>query len=131
DNSGVPGSVLATTTVSGTANETSLGNDNVGDPLFSYSANLSTAFNAAAGTQYWLSIVPDVGFPPQWGWETGPGGDAQAYQAFFGTGGSILSDVAFTLNGTNAVPEPSTLVLSSLGGVGFLVYGWRRRQALV
>ena len=50
--------------------------------MYSYSAALSTPFTASAGTQYWISIVAESAFPPEWGWDTaglngyntGPGG---------------------------------------------------------
>ena len=66
------------------------------------------------GVQYWLSIVPDIGFPPQWGWESGTGGDGAAYQCFLGSCGPITTnDLAFTLLGAavSNTPEPSSLFM--------------------
>jgi PEP-CTERM motif len=129
DSSGTPGALLGVTTISGNASETSLGIDNAGDPVFAYSAAV-TPFSALAGTQYWLSIVPSLGFPPQWGWETGTGGDGASYQVFFGSGATTGVDQAFTLIGNvGAVPEPSTLVMLSIGSVTLFGYGWRRRNS--
>jgi hypothetical protein len=110
--SGAPGIHLAGTgDVAGNAGETYLGSDNYGDPTYSYSLN--TAFTASAGTMYWLSIVPDSAFPPQWGWEIGTGGDGAAYQVFLGNGGPIGNDLAFALYGNTVTttPEPASIVL--------------------
>ena len=74
DSAGQPGGLLASQFVAGAANETSLGSFG-GFPAFSYDLTLPTAFTAQAGTQYWMSVVPDLGFPPQWGWASGSGGD--------------------------------------------------------
>lgn len=123
---GAPGTMLYTETVSGNAGQTFLQNDNVGDPTYSYS--LSAAFSAAAGTTYWLSIVPNMAFPPQWGWETGTGGDGRAYQCFFGNCGPIPSDLAFALYGPSTVPEPGSLILLGTGLLGLA--GSMRRKLL-
>ena len=123
DSGGAPGGLLASTSVSGTANETLLTG-----PNYSYTTAI-TPFIAAAGTEYWMSIVPDLGFPPQWGWASGTGGDGIAYQDFFGSRSQLGTDLAFGLQGSPVVPEPSSLVLAGLGGMSFLVvYGWRRRR---
>ena len=73
---GAPGAALATFNTPGNDNETFLQLDNLGDPAFIY--NQSVDFTAQAGTEYWMSVVPDLGFPPQWGWEDGTGGDGAA-----------------------------------------------------
>lgn len=127
DAGGIPGGLLQSFNMAGNANETSIGNDIPGDPLFTYSFDLSSAFNALGGTQYWISIVPDLGFPPQWGWETGTGGDGMAYQDFLGTPAALPSDLAFTLNGS--VPETGTTTL--LIGGALLVFGVMRRSRAI
>jgi len=112
DNSGTPGALLYSTgDVAGNASEAFLQNDNAGDPTYLY--GLNTAFFAANGTQYWLSVVPDLGFPPQWGWETATGGDGASYQCFLGTCGAQPNDLSFALfgNAAAAVPEPSSVLL--------------------
>ena len=94
--------------------------------------DVATNFSAAAGTQYWLSIVSQSPFPPQWGWSTGTGGDGIAYQDFFGSRGQVASDLAFTLNGTPGVPEPATwaMMLLGFGFVGGAMRTARRRQKI-
>jgi hypothetical protein len=119
DSAGQPGSSLASFLIGGNANETFLQNDNLGDPTYSYSADLF--FQASPHTQYWLSVVPDLGVPPQWGWETSSRGDGLAYQDFFGVRNKVPSDMSFTLNGGIVLsPEPGTLIML---GTGFLGVG--------
>jgi hypothetical protein len=118
DNGGIPGAAVYTQNVAGNAGETFLQNDNLGDPTYLYTLG-GVNFNAAAGTQYWLSVVPDLGFPPQWGWETGTGGDGAAYQCFFGACAPIASDLSFALfSGHTTVPEPGTLAMLGTGILG-------------
>src|SRR5579872_2865747 len=123
NNAGVPGSLVATDTITGNANETPV---DVVNQIYAYNADI-TPFSLTAGQEYWLSIVPTLGFPPQWGWATGTGGDGAGYQVNFGSGGSIPNDLAFTLSGT-PTPEPGTLALAGLAGIfGGVVWVKRRR----
>jgi hypothetical protein len=122
DAAGQPGGSLATFNIAGNASE--MGSD----PIYTYSLDLGgMGFMAAPGTQYWMSIVPDLGFPPQWGWATSAVGDGIAFQDFFGGRSQVAADFAFTLNGApKGVPESgSTVVL--LGGV-FIALGLLRRR---
>jgi hypothetical protein len=123
DNAGQPGAALLSNTIAGNANETSIGPGAFG-PAFSYAADLAVDFAAIGGTQYWLSIVPDLGFPPQWGWnKTNPPGGGISFQDFFGERFQ-RDDVAFQLQG-NEVPEPATMLLVAAGCAAAL----RRRRA--
>jgi hypothetical protein len=132
DSGGQPGNAIASYFTPTNAGETFLQNDNVGDPTYLYGVNLAPAFTAAAGTQYWLSIVPDLCFScgdGQWGWETSSEGDGLAYQDFFGARSALPSDMAFALFGTSSTtPEPGTLVLLGTGLVGLA--GTIRRKLL-
>jgi hypothetical protein len=121
NNSGQAGTLLSSEVISGTAGETADGNDSYGEPQFTYSAALPTSFSAAGGAKYWLSIVPDMAFPPQWGWGTSGTGDGSGYQDFFGTP-STVGNFALTLEGTSSVPDGGTtsmLLGVALAGLGF------------
>ncbi len=131
DNAGQPGSLLNTTSITGNANETAAGADLVPLPFYTYSAPLATSFNAAGGTKYWMSIVADLVYTPQWEWETATGGNASAYQVFNGSGGSVASDFTFSLVSTDATetPEPGSIALIFALGVTGGLYARRRRLA--
>ena len=94
--------------------------------LHTYSAALPVAFDATAGTDYWIRIYakrPTVPTPPdvQWGWTLGTGGDDAAQQFngdFFFTG---VDDRAFTLK----APEPGVALLL---GTSLAVVALRRRR---
>src|SRR6516162_811477 len=58
DAAGQPGALISSFAVAGNANEAFVQNDVLGDPVYFYNTGIN--FNAAAGTQYWLSVVPDL-----------------------------------------------------------------------
>src|SRR5271165_4733760 len=68
-------------------------------------------------TTYWLALVPDLGFPPQWGWGTGLLGDGVSYQDFFGTRTQLGVDFAFSISAV-PTPEPGSLILLGAGILG-------------
>lgn len=128
DAAGIPGSLLQTSSISGNANETPLGLDTFGNSAFSYAATLPTPFAAAAGTRYWMSVVPDLAYPPSWGWEIGTGGDGAAQQRYNGTMSSLSNDLAFSLVST-ATPEPGSYALLAGMGLTGAVCLRRRKRA--
>lgn len=120
DNGGVPGALFAFGSFGG--NEAV-----IADPIYSYSASFAD-FLVGPGT-YWVSFVPDIGFPPQWGWATSATGTNNAYQDFFGVGAPINVNLAFTVLG-RAVPEPASWAMM-IAGFGLVGAAMRRRATLV
>lgn len=118
-NAGQVGSTISTFSILGNGGESC----NV-SAICTY--NLALNFAAVGGTQYWMSIVPDVALSSQWGWATGKGGDSTSFQNFGGTVRSHSYDMAFTLAGNSAVPEPATWAML-LGGFALVGSAVRRR----
>ena len=126
DQSNVPGSSIFSTNVK-SFNETSLGIDAevpTGFPYFSYDASGFSTPTLSAGTQYWMSIVATTaGGPPIWYWESGTGGDGYSLLTYplGGTNHVEDADLAFSLEGSSAAPEPGTvgLVLLGVAVIGF------------
>jgi hypothetical protein len=123
NNLGQPGGLLQSFNIGGNGNEAFVGNID-GFPVYDYSINLAGGFFAAGGTNYWMSVVPDLGFPPQWGWAFGLGGDGISYQDFFGNRSLNFNDEAFTLNGS--APDSGSTVM--LLGVAMIVVGLLHRR---
>ena len=78
------------------------------------------SFSAVAGTTYWLSVEPNLAFPPQWGWGSSSTLDGISYTNYFGKLSSNPTDLAFALYqlGQTTVPEPSSLMLLGIGVCG-------------
>lgn len=135
DDSGQPGSAVASETFIGNAGQT--------NPhpctftCFEYSVDLTNAFLANAGQRYWLSIVANTGSSdtsPDWFWSTGDGPNQSAWGGLEGERSAEGTlDLAFDLTGstgdtgTGAVPEPVTLALL---GVGLAGIGFSRRRGI-
>jgi hypothetical protein len=119
DSGGQPGALLSAYNFGGNGSETLLGNIG-GNPTYTYSVNLSGAFDAIGGTTYWLSVVPDLGFPPQWGW--GTAGAGTSYQDFTGSRSAISSNLAFTLTSAESRVPDSGSTLGLLVAAFFALY---------
>ena len=92
----------------------------LGGQIYSYDLYFQS-FDMVPGT-YWASVVPDLGFPPQWGWATAGNGSG-GYQCFFGSCGAAVDangngvNFAYAVDG-KPVPEPGTLVMLGTGLLG-------------
>jgi len=120
DNNGQPGDCIYCFHVNGNGGETFLGNT-AGFPTFEYWLMDFGNLELKPGVKYWLDLYPDLGFPPQWGWSSGTGGDGISYQDFFGVRSQLSVDMAFALDGTQGqtnIPEPGTLVMLGTGVLG-------------
>jgi hypothetical protein len=120
---GGPGGAIATGFFPGTGNETFISNVG-GIPLYEYWVYFQS-FDMNPGT-YWASVVPDLGFPPQWGWATGTGTDP-GYQCFFGSCGPAGVGFAYAVDG-RPIPEPGTMLMLASGVLGLA--GTLRRKLL-
>ncbi len=124
DNGLQPDGVLWSKFFANTASESFIGNFG-GFPFYAYHEDdIVGGLMLMPGTMYWVSLVPDLAFPPQWGWGTGFLGDGLAYQDFFGVRSPLAADFAFDISGTT--PEPATLLLLG-SGLGLLARKLNRK----
>ncbi len=127
DAAGNPGAPLATIEVTPTSSPDTPGSPF--DPVTFYSAALRTPFNAAPGTQYWVSVF-DGATDARWVWlsaEVDTFGGRQRRNDL--TTWNINDDVSFRLtDDIAAVPEPGTLALYG-GPLAVIVFLRRRRKA--
>jgi hypothetical protein len=127
DGNGLPGTLLAFTTVGGSAAATDTGMDLQGLNLFQYSGTLASPFQATAGTRYWIGIS-DPTSNGNWFWASGSGADGTHAGIIGGAPDHFSDDMSFSLQGTvAAVPEPASAALFLMGAAGLL--GLRARRA--
>jgi PEP-CTERM motif-containing protein len=124
DAAGIPGAPIASGSFPGNGGETFIGNVN-GFPIYVYWLYFQD-FDLQSGVPYWASVVPDLGFPPQWGWATGAP-DGPGYQCFFGTCGLTGTSLSFAIDG-RPTPEPGTLIMLGTGILGLA--GTLRRKLM-
>jgi MYXO-CTERM domain-containing protein len=115
--SNAPGGYLGGTYVAaGSFTETALGGD-----LYHYDMNVNPVIVSGDA---WVSIVPDIAFPPQWGWGQGVDTDPShnGWQVFFGSPSRLASSLNLEITG-DVVPAPGAVALLGLAGL----CGRRRR----
>ncbi len=133
DNGGFPGQLLSSATLTlAECNPTLLSTVGFSDspttpnyqiPIYAYSATLPTAFTAAAGQPYWISVVGVcTADQPFWSWYSGDNGDGRCIQVF--QGNQVRpSDCAFTLQGTPTTgPTPPSTFFAGQAALGNGVY---------
>ena len=125
-----------------------------GFAMFDYHLTLPSAFQAVAGTKYWVQIeayqgMTPSGWRPDWSIAKGTGGDGSHFHRIGGTGGYFSSrsgDCAFTLMkaagasftinasespagagsimGAGSYPSGSTATLTATANAGFGFFKW-------
>jgi hypothetical protein len=105
-----------------------LTNNNAGETLYgmvgginiySYSFTLPAAFNAVAGTKYWLQVEAYENGTPDWGLALGTGGDGKHFKRTVSLLGDPIKysvgsgDAAFTLSGPVPAMPPTDILLTN------------------
>jgi hypothetical protein len=85
----------------------------MGFPTYRYDISNQPAFTTNNLLSYALAVIPDLGFPPQWGWSTADSShgpcdecDKIAWQDFFGVRSLLNVDMAFALERQGAQTCP-------------------------
>ncbi|MBS1716208.1 MAG: PEP-CTERM sorting domain-containing protein [Armatimonadetes bacterium] len=120
DNAGAVGGLVNSQHFNGTNNESFFETAN-GFPVYEYYDFITPVGWNGDG---WLAVVPDLGFPPQWGMVGGVN-NRFAQQDFFGSRSTLGQSVALYLGGDTAVPEPASMAALGLGVVALI----RKRKA--
>ena len=111
---GAPGTLLYSGAPTST-NSVDTGVDAFGVDVYETTMTLAAPFNAAASTQYWLSVVNSTGLGSDWGWVTATADSAGAYT--LDSGGSWSALGTSSSMRLYEVPAPSSLALLGLGGL--------------
>jgi Big-like domain-containing protein len=112
--------------VGGNAGETLAGTFG-GVAMYDYQFTLPAAFQAVAGTSYWVQIEASQAYPNDWSLAYGTGGDGSHFREVIGGGGGgnifqiISHDTAFTLYSTS---NAAGVVVSPGPTAQFIVSGF-------
>lgn len=130
DNSGNPGTVTGSQSLAfqSVAQQLLGGTTLAGQPVhvYRFTADLLAPLFVTGGETMWLSVFSAASnLDPRFGWYSGSGGDGVSKLINLGTGNlNTYLDRAMTLEG-DTVPEPSSVILISAGGL--LIGLYRRR----
>lgn len=115
---GQPGALLNTTTVDTSAGGATTGQQSIGLTVFQYTATLDASFHAVAGTTYWITIADSTLTNGNWFWVGSQANDNAHGTLVSGAWSTHEDDLAFSLQGVSAVPEPASAMLMLAGLLG-------------